>query len=73
MLEHDGVTYTEETVECVGTNTDVVNNRECTISLQTLQAAPYSLLCGDSIWVKIISVNTYGESVISEAGNGAVI
>lgn len=33
VLEHDGVTYTEETVECVGTNADVVSNRQCTISL----------------------------------------
>jgi hypothetical protein len=27
FLEHDGVTYTEETVECDGTDTDIVNNR----------------------------------------------
>lgn len=73
VLEHDAVTYTEEAVECVGTNSDVVNNRQCTIALQTLQAAPYNLICGDSIWVKVVSINTYGESVISNAGNGAVI
>jgi hypothetical protein len=27
----------------------------------------------ESVWVKIISINTYGESYISEPGNNAVI
>jgi hypothetical protein len=35
--------------------------------------APYSLAKGDSVWVKIVSVNTYGTSLLSEAGNNAVI
>lgn len=73
VLEHDGVTYTEETAECDGTNADIVNNRVCTIALLTLRSAPYNLVQGESVWVKIVSVNTYGESVISDPGNGAVI
>lgn len=73
FLESDGVTYTEETVECDGTDANIVANRECTIALLTLRSAPYNLVQGDSVWVKIISVNTYGESVISGAGNNAVI
>jgi hypothetical protein len=44
VLEHDGVTYTEETAECDGTNTDIVNNRVCTIALLTLRSAPYNLV-----------------------------
>jgi len=73
VLQHDGVTYTEETTDCDGTNSDVVNNRACTIQLLTLTSAPYSLELGESVSVKIISVNTYGESALSGAGNGAVI
>ena len=73
MLEHDGVTYTEETAECDGTNSVIVNNRVCTIALLTLRSAPYNLVQAESVWVKIISINTYGESYISEPGNGAVI
>ena len=73
VLQHDGVTYTEETTDCDGTNSDVVNNRACTIQLLTLTSDPYSLELGESVSVKIISVNTYGESTLSGAGNGAVI
>lgn len=71
----DDITYTQENlpVECDGLNSDVIDNRICTISLETLKAVPFSLIKDDSVWVKIISQNLYGDSVISEAGNGAVI
>jgi hypothetical protein len=65
FLESDGVTYTEETVECDGSDSDIVSNRECQIALLTLRSAPYNLVQGDEVWVKIISINIYGESVIS--------
>ena len=73
VLEHDGVTYTEETADCDGTDADIVTNRVCTIALLTLRSAPYNLEQGESVQVKIVSVNTYGESAISEPGSGAVI
>lgn len=39
-----------------------------------MKAAPYNLVKGDSVSVKIISVNFYGESVeMSQVGDGAVI
>jgi hypothetical protein len=67
------VTYTEETTDCDGTNASVVSNRQCTIALLTLRSSPYSLTLGDSVSAKVVSVNTYGESTASSAGNGAVI
>jgi hypothetical protein len=73
FLEHDGTTYTEEIVECDGTDATIVVNRQCQIALLTLRSAPYNLVQGDEVWVKIISINTYGESVISQPGNNAVI
>jgi hypothetical protein len=73
VLQSDGVTYTEETTDCDGTNASVVSNRQCTIALLTLKSSPYSLNSGDSVSVKVVSVNIYGESVESSAGNGAVI
>jgi len=39
----------------------------------TLKASPFSLIKDDSVYAEIISVNVYGESVHSAAGNGAVI
>jgi hypothetical protein len=37
VRESDYATFTEESVECVGTEADVVTNRQCQISLATLQ------------------------------------
>jgi len=73
VLQSDGVTYTEETTDCDGTNASVVSSRQCTIALLTLRSSPYSLTLGDSVSAKVVSVNTYGESTASSAGNGAVI
>jgi hypothetical protein len=73
ILESDGSTYSEETTECVGNSPSLVSSRECQVQLLSLRSSPYSLLQGDSVWVKIVSINSYGESVESEAGNGAVI
>ena len=43
------------------------------MSLVTLRSSPFNLVFGDSIDVKIISVNVYGDSVLSTVGSGAVI
>jgi hypothetical protein len=45
----------------------------CYLSLDTLKAAPYNLVKDEGVYAKIISVNAYGESVQSAAGNGALI
>jgi hypothetical protein len=39
----------------------------------TLRNAPYSLQWGSSVYAKIVAENIYGESIWSQAGNGAVI
>lgn len=51
----------------------MVSGRTCTISLETLKAAPFNLVKDDSVTVKIISQNVYGDSILSEVGDGAVI
>lgn len=38
-----------------------------------LTEAPYSLTFGNSILVKVVAINYYGESQESDAGNGAII
>lgn len=48
-------------------------NRICTVPLSVLQASPYFLVMDESVQVKVISTNFYGDSPISEAGNGALI
>jgi hypothetical protein len=73
VQENGSTTFTEETVECVGTDSIVMSSRKCSISLVTLKASPYLLVKDDSVMVKIISVNVYGESDYSSQGSGAVI
>ena len=42
--------------------------------LEPLYAAPYDLKQGVGVYVKVISYNTYGDSLVnSEVGNGAVV
>jgi len=45
----------------------------CIISVQTLREAPYSLAWGDSVFAKVLAINFYGESALSESANGAEI
>jgi len=75
VLTSDGTTYAQETTpaDCDGTSSAVVSGRTCTISLVTLKASPFSLVKDDSVTVKVISQNVYGDSALSTAGSGAVI
>ena len=75
IRESDGVTFTEEVEprQCDGTSSLVINARSCAMNQLLLKFSPHSLAIGNSIYVKVISVNIYGESIQSEEGNGAVI
>jgi hypothetical protein len=73
VQEHGSTTFTEETFECVGTDSTVITDRTCSITLVTLKASPYLLVKDDSVVATIVSVNVYGESEQSSEGSGAVI
>jgi hypothetical protein len=46
----------------------------CTVSLVDLLIfPPYSLVLNEEVWVKIVAVNFYGESPISDAGNNGLV
>jgi hypothetical protein len=45
----------------------------CSIPVTTLRASPFSLPWGSSIYAKVFATNTYGNSVVSNENNGAVI
>jgi len=45
----------------------------CTIQVSKLRAEPFSLEWGTGVYAKIMAINIYGNSVISEPGNGAII
>jgi hypothetical protein len=41
--------------------------------LSVLYASPFSLVLGDHIYAKIIAINSYGDSLASEPGDGAAV
>jgi len=45
----------------------------CSIPVAVFRSAPYNFDWGDSIYAKVIASNTYGSSLESLEGNGAVI
>ena len=45
----------------------------CTIPVGVLRAAPFSLDWGDEVYAKVYAFNTYGNSLNSLEGNGAII
>lgn len=63
--------YTQESVDCVGNDANVISNESCNINSATLITTPYNVDGGDHIWAKVSAVNVYGESDISTEGNGA--
>ena len=38
-----------------------------------MRSAPFNLSWGSSVFVKVLAFNSYGDSEVSDAGNGAVI
>ncbi len=45
----------------------------CTVPISVLQAAPYSLANGASVWATVQATNAVGSSAASTSGNGAVL
>jgi len=46
---------------------------QCAVALATLQAEPFNINVGYSIYIKVIAKNEYGTSQISDPGNGAIM
>lgn len=73
IQEHNSGAFTQESVECDGTLTTTINDRTCSILLETLKASPYNLVKDEEVYVKVIAENYYGDSPFSSATNGAII
>jgi hypothetical protein len=66
--------YTADVTTCSSsTNPSMLINHSCSISFVTLNAAPYSLIVGSIVYVRVTATNSFGESSFSLIGSGAVI
>lgn len=72
VIKQSNGTFSSTSV-CNGTLSSVVTARTCTIPFTTLQASPYSLPWGSSIFANVTAINIMGRSITSASGNGAVI
>jgi hypothetical protein len=45
----------------------------CTVPVTTLRTTPFSLAWGSNVYAKVIATNSYGNSIESVKGNGAII
>jgi hypothetical protein len=64
------VTYSVDLTNCDMSSSTATT---CTIPVTALRTTPYSLEWGSSIYAKVIATNTYGDSIESLEGNGAII
>lgn len=67
------MTYSEDADNCPGANAAIISALSCTVPVATLLASPYSFNYGASIYAIIVATNAYGDSLLSLAGNGAIL
>lgn len=63
IRESDGVTFTEDTVNCNGADATVIAEFSCSVLISDLIIAPYHLPWGSSIFAKVIATNIIGDSI----------
>ena len=73
IRQSDGLTYSSELGNCNGSNSGVITAASCTIPISTLQASPFNLPWGASVYAKITATNIVGISDLANAGNGGTI
>lgn len=74
LRESDGTTFTEDIVNCDGTDATIVSDLYCEVPMTTLLASPYDLSAGDLIIAVIEAHNVWGYSTASpENGSGIVV
>lgn len=66
-------TYSVPTDYCDGSDSGIIAALQCDIPASVLNASPYSLEWGTSVYAKIRATNIKGTSTESNAGNGAII
>lgn len=50
-----------------------MSEEECEVPILTLKAEPYLLAWGSSVYARVLATNNLGDSLVSDAGNGAII
>jgi len=63
----------EDTVECDGSDSDIISNLACEWTMSAVLLAPYSLSVGDSIVVTVAAYNNFGWGSASLDSDGVLL
>jgi len=72
-MQSDGITFSEDLVNCNGATPTIKSQRSCLIPALSLRNSPFSLTWGTQIWAKVSATNVIGTSAFSVAGTGAYL
>ena len=73
ILTSDGVTFGEDFTYCDATKAAIISALSCDVPIATLRGSVYNLTWGSSVSATVVAFNSYGSSINSTLGNGAVI
>lgn len=65
LRQSDDVTFTEDVINCDGSDSTIIQNTHCEVPLSVLTSAPYLLSLGEGIFAKVIATNVKGDSIAS--------
>ena len=73
IRKSDDTTFAQDLTNCDGTQADIRTARQCVVPNAVLLAQPFNHNYGASIYAKVIATNQYGDSAVSEIGNGGIM
>lgn len=60
IRHNDGVTFSEDTVNCNGADSQIISELKCQVPVSILRAAPFELEWGTSVYAKVAAINAVG-------------
>lgn len=73
ILTSDGTTYERETTGCEGSDATTLAYGECSVLKTNLLGAPFNLLWGTELFVKVIATSAVGDSLESNIASGTYL
>lgn len=65
--------FSQEVVSCDGALEETMNNLQCVIPTTTLNNYPWNIEWGAQVFIKVIAINTYGDSPDSDLSSGTTM
>lgn len=53
-IKQSDLVFSEELIDCDGSNSDIISSTQCTVPLSSLITSPYSLALGNDIFARLI-------------------